>query len=244
MTSDQAPARPAATVLLLRDRPALQVLMVERSQGAVFGSALVFPGGKLDAEDGSDGWLPHVLASAGLEPDERALRIAGWREVYEETGLMASGAAPAPGVAAGSFLDVVREGGWRLDLGALVPLARWITPDFARTRFDTRFYLAGQDQGEAVCDGSETVWAQWLEPAQALALGERGERKLLLPTRANLRWLAERSSTAQALADAAAAGPMGPVQPRREMTVDGAWLVLPEGLGYPPVRERLPDQFQ
>jgi 8-oxo-dGTP pyrophosphatase MutT (NUDIX family) len=245
MTSDAAVARPAATVLLLRDRPGLQVLMVQRARGAVFGSALVFPGGKLESHDGADDWLPHILAPADLDPEERALRIACWREAYEETGLLAAGGALGADVPAGaSFLDRVKAGGGRLDLGALTPLARWITPVFAKARFDTRFYLARLDDGEAVCDGMETVWAQWLAPAEALALGESGERKLLLPTRANLRWLAGHGSAAEALARAAASGPMGPVQPRRETAADGAYLVLPEGLGYPPTRERLPSQFQ
>ena len=241
MTIDAVAPRLAATVLLLRDRPNLQVLMVEHSQGAVFGSALVFPGGKLEGSDASADWLPHITAPAGLDPQERALRIACWREVHEETGLLPAGGAP---MADTSFLDLIRAGGDRLDLGALTPLARWITPDFAKTRFDTRFYLARLDDGEAVCDGRETVWAQWLTPAQALALGERGERKLLLPTRANLGWLAERSCAAQALADAEASGPLGPVQPRRETAGEDAWLVLPDGLGYPALRQLLPSQFQ
>ena len=42
--------KPASTVLLVRDAPGLEVLMVRRSAGMAFGaSAWVFPGGKVAA---------------------------------------------------------------------------------------------------------------------------------------------------------------------------------------------------
>lgn len=68
----------AATVVVLRDTAAgLEVLMLKRaSQLAFFGGAWVFPGGKVEPEDGD-------LANALL----RAARVAGARELFEEAGI-------------------------------------------------------------------------------------------------------------------------------------------------------------
>ena len=65
---------PAASVLLVRDTP-LEVLLVRRSAGAVFSSALVFPGGVVDSHDASEDWLPHVAGAELLETTERSFRI-------------------------------------------------------------------------------------------------------------------------------------------------------------------------
>ena len=54
--------RPAATILLLRDEPEFQVLMVKRHQQIDFASgALVFPGGKLHEGDADPAW-PNTAA--------------------------------------------------------------------------------------------------------------------------------------------------------------------------------------
>ena len=68
---------PAATVVLLRDaKGALEVLLLRRnSQLAFHGGAWVFPGGRIDAEDG------------GAGGDEGAARRAAAREAREEAGL-------------------------------------------------------------------------------------------------------------------------------------------------------------
>ena len=48
--------QPAATVLLVRDskEDGVEVFLVERASKANFGGAFVFPGGKVDPEDGLD----------------------------------------------------------------------------------------------------------------------------------------------------------------------------------------------
>jgi 8-oxo-dGTP pyrophosphatase MutT (NUDIX family) len=72
--------RPAATAIVLRDGPGatgLEVLMLKRAaQLTFFGGAWVFPGGRVDPEDGD---LVNAL------PD--AARIAAGRELFEEAGL-------------------------------------------------------------------------------------------------------------------------------------------------------------
>ena len=47
--------QPAATGLLVRDaKDGVEVFLVERASKANFGGAFVFPGGKVDPEDGLD----------------------------------------------------------------------------------------------------------------------------------------------------------------------------------------------
>ena len=81
--------KPAATILILRDSPAFEVLMVKRHHQIDFASgALVFPGGKSHPGDHDPAWSDHVLGWDDFEPDQRALRIAAIREVFEEAGLL------------------------------------------------------------------------------------------------------------------------------------------------------------
>jgi 8-oxo-dGTP pyrophosphatase MutT (NUDIX family) len=70
--------RPAATVVVLRERESsLEVLLVKRAANmAFYAGAWVFPGGRIEPEDGD-------LARA----PEDAARRAGARELYEEAGL-------------------------------------------------------------------------------------------------------------------------------------------------------------
>jgi len=86
-----------------------------------------------------------------------------------------------------------------------VPYAHWITPEGVPKRFDTWFYLAQANSAQlAVCDGWETVDAEWIAPAEAIRLAAAGERTVIFPTRMNLKLLAEASSGADAVARAKA----------------------------------------
>lgn len=95
------PARPAATIVLLRDAPAgVEILLTRRSRQAGFvPGAWVFPGGRVDGSDAT----PDVVARLdGLDPAEAAARLelheadppaiayylAALREAFEETGIL------------------------------------------------------------------------------------------------------------------------------------------------------------
>ena len=93
-------ARPAATTLVIRDvANELQVLMLRRSLAASFmPGSYVFPGGAVDAGDGStrtEGRCLETRADAALrvgieEPsrgDALAFMVAALRECFEECGL-------------------------------------------------------------------------------------------------------------------------------------------------------------
>lgn len=248
MTSSQpVDPVPAATMLLLRDEPEFQVLMVKRHHQIDFASgALVFPGGKPAAGDDAEHWADHCTGWDVLDPTQRALRIAAIREAYEEAGILLAdnndGSAfegscdPASRkvVEQGerSFLDVVREADVRLRLHGLSDFARWITPTFMNKRFDTWFYVARAPERQiAACDGYETVDAEWLSPAGALAMGEAGERTIIFPTRLNLELLTQANS-AQDCITRAEARTIEPVLPQIVQRDGKNFLTIPESAGY------------
>lgn len=252
---NDVPIKPAATILLLRDAPHFQVLMVRRHHQIDFASgALVFPGGKSHPGDHDPAWAGQVIGWDAFDADQRAMRIAAIREVFEEAGILLAqrrngepiGGEACPmdvrqAVDAGTtaFLDVVRDLDARLDLSALTTFARWITPPLTPKRFDTWFYVVrAPDDQLAACDGRETVDAEWIAPSEALRLGEAGERKVIFPTRMNLKLLAEAGDAADAVARASARE-IVTVQPQIQDRPHGRVLVLPPDAGYGVVEERL-----
>lgn len=104
--SDIPEARPAATVVLLRDgAQGLETLMLRRNKALIFaGGAWVFPGGSVDEAD---------LAAANGEV-ELATRIAAAREAQEEAGL-------APEVD-----DMVLLSHWTTPIGEPRRFSTWI----------------------------------------------------------------------------------------------------------------------
>ena len=247
--------KPAATILILRDDPQFEVLMVKRHHQIDFASgALVFPGGKTHAGDDDANWAGHVLGWDDFDAVQRGLRIAAIREVFEEAGILlarhtdgsAMGDDVAPmevrqAVDAGAtlFLAVVRDLDAKLDLHALTVFARWITPPLTPKRFDTWFYAAHAPADQlAACDGRETVDAEWIAPSEVLRLARAGERKVIFPTRMNVQLLAEATSAEDCLARARAR-PLVTVQPQVQSRDGGRVLVLPPDAGYGVVEEPL-----
>lgn len=178
----------AATVMLLREAPWLEVLMVRRGAGLAFGAnALVFPGGRLDRSDGDKAWREWAQGARDLPAFELGLRVAAARELFEETGVLLAGAGPAPGPAPealGPLGAALAQADARLDLGGVGTFARWITPTVMPKRFDTYFFIArAPEDCEPICDGHEAVDVEWIAPGRALALADKGERALMAPTR-------------------------------------------------------------
>ncbi len=258
--SDAARLSPASTILLVRDAAALEVLMVERHHQIDFASgALVFPGGKVAAEDASAAWREHVDSPSGLE--DTAFRIAAVREAFEESGILLARRREARGaerplvdasafvataearepIARGeaSFLEMIADLGLVLALDALVPFAHWITPAMMPKRFDTRFYLARTPEAQVeLCDGAETVDAVWITPHEALSAMREGRRKIIFPTRLNLEKLAESGDAEHAFA-AARARTIVTVTPRVEQRNGAPTLIIPAEAGYSVTEEPL-----
>ncbi len=261
---DAKPLIPAATVLLVRDAPALEVLMVERHYQIDFASgALVFPGGKTGLEDHDPAWTQAIPAGFAIVGAPLALRIAAVREAYEESGLLLArlrGAGPGAAlvgpermvepmaqraaIALGnaSFLAMIQEQGFELALDTLTPFARWITPKGLPKRFDTHFYIAHApaDQ-DAAHDGREAVEACWIRPSDALAAAAEGRRKIIFPTRLNVQLLAQSQSAGEAIAAAAARRPVT-VEPVIAPDAHGVLtLTIPADAGYGAVSAPLSD---
>lgn len=221
--SSPVPARPASTVLLLRDGPGgLEVFMVVRHHQIDFASgALVFPGGRVEAADA-------VLAGGDASA---AFRIAAIRETWEECGILL--ATPGTPLAAeGEFAAMLAERGLVPDAICLAHFAHWITPIPVPKRFDTHFFLAAApaDQ-DALHDGHEAVDSVWIRPVDALAEAEAGTKKIVFPTRMNLNKLARSNSVAEAFA-AARAKPVVTVQPIQRDTPEGRYLRIPIEADY------------
>ena len=225
-------ARPASTILLLRDSAAddegrggeIEVFMMVRHHEIEFSSgALVFPGGSVDSTD-RDIIARSELYSGGEGLDEAALgfRIAGVRETFEESGILLArprgskglvDAKTASRIAADhrvalterktTFLGILAETGMVLALDALVPYAHWVTPEGMSKRFDTWFFLAAAPPEQlGAHDGRESTDSLWLSPREAVAGGESGRFKLPFPTTRNLIKLGKQPSVRAALDDA------------------------------------------
>ena len=218
------PARPASTVLLLRDgRAGLEVFMVVRHRQIDFASgALVFPGGRVEESD---------KALAGGDA-ATAFRVAAIRETWEECGiLLAEKGATAN--AEGDFAAMLAERGLVPSVQALGHFAHWITPVEVPKRFDTHFFIAAAPEDQnALHDGHEAVDSVWIRPADALAEGIAGTKKLVFPTRMNLTKLARHNSVAEAFA-ATRARPVVTVLPELvSITPEGRILRLPREADY------------
>ena len=222
----------AASILLVRDAP-LEVLMVRRGANATFSSALVFPGGVVDAHDASEDWLPHVAGAESLEGAERSFRIAACRELFEETEvLICDGAGSKAGAEQRTYFDRIRAAKARIPLGSVIPFGHWITPEGGPKRFDTHFYLRRAPlDAAAKADGREIVAVEWVKPQDIIARALSGEREIMFPTLLNLMRLAESADVDSALT-AAAMRPHFTVLPRVERRGDSRFIVIPAAAGY------------
>jgi 8-oxo-dGTP pyrophosphatase MutT (NUDIX family) len=235
-------AIPAATLIVVRDRPgAPELLMVERAEGMAFAAgALVFPGGRIDQADRD------LAGELGVEADA----VAAIRETVEETAIPV-GLDPTPDAQLSDDLqqalagdrplrEALEQHGLSLDRSALTPFARWVPKFHAVRRFDTLFYVARAPEGSwtpRVIEG-ECAGAAWLSAADVLAREKRGEARLIFPTRRTLERLAQHSSFEEIRADALAHR-IDPVTPWVEEMDGEKFITIPDDLGFPVTRERL-----
>ncbi|TDG26623.1 NUDIX hydrolase [Paracraurococcus ruber] len=237
------PARPAATVLLVRDGDhGLEVFMVVRHREIEFaGGALVFPGGRVEEDD---------KTLAGPDPLD-AFRIAGIRETFEECGvLLARPKGGGPVVDATRLLGIealhrtrvakgeqplsamLAEEGLEPAADAMVHFAHWITPASRSKRFDTQFFLAAAPPDQvAVHDGHESEDSVWIRPLQAIEEANAGQRRLVFATRKVLEKLGRAATVAQALATARTARVVT-VMPEMLRTEQGWRLHIPAEADY------------
>src|SRR4051812_8383722 len=227
---DEVPARPASTVMLLRDvadadgtngTNGVEVFMLRRTTAAVFaGGMYVFPGGRVDPADGEEGSDDAYVIAAIRECFEEA----GVLLATDETGAMITDDHPA---LAPANRQAVYDG--EVDLralcaqhhlvpaiDALVWFSHWITPvGESSRRFDTRFFIATAPTSQLWAhDDNETVASEWVRPLDGLRRHQAGELVMMPPTLKSLEFLARHRNSASALDEARAVGRPEPIQPR------------------------------
>ena len=166
-------AIPASTVALLRDVDGgVEVCMLRRPGRSSFAAgAFVFPGGALDAADGSG---------------DEAYVVAGVREVLEEVGILIGGGAHGAGggdlaarigaarsklLAGGDLVTAITEHDLVIAPELLVYIGRLVTPQREGRRYDTRFFaLAAPDDQEVRVHAAEAVEGGWHRPEKMLDL--------------------------------------------------------------------------
>ncbi|HEY4374332.1 MAG TPA: NUDIX hydrolase [Burkholderiales bacterium] len=252
--------RDAATVLLLRPTGGhFEVFMVKRSGlSDVLGEAHVFPGGKIDLADATPAMLAQTEGAATIDavalneslPAERlaALYVAAARETFEEAGVLLARGVGARNLAAARarlnakepFAQVLADEGIKLDLAALTPWVRWVTPEFLAKRFDVRFFLAvAPSEQTAVHDDYEAIHSEWVAPRGFMARWERNEIKLAPPTYKSLEHLALFDSIEDVLVDARSRP--APILMPHSYERDGVReIVLPGDPGHPVAQHVLP----
>ena len=254
-------ARPASTILLLRDGASddkgrgeeIEVFMMVRHHEIEFSSgALVFPGGSVDAGDSDIIARPELYSGGeGNDSAELSFKIAAIRETFEESGILLARprssnelveAKQAAEIEARhraalserktTFLEVLADSGMVLALDALVPYARWITPEGMPKRFDTWFFLAAAPPEQlGAHDGRESTDSLWLSPREAIAGGASGRFKLPFPTTRNLIKLGKQPNVKAALDDARGK-PVVTVMPVMTRLNGGRQLRIPLEAGY------------
>jgi 8-oxo-dGTP pyrophosphatase MutT (NUDIX family) len=248
---EPAPARPASTVVILRDSAeGIEVFMVVRNHQIDFASgALVFPGGKVDKEDGDPAWT-ELAPQIPTAPD-RAFFIAAGRETFEEAGLVLARRRGSDNILDAdaaerlvetyrapllkgelSFADIVRREELALAGDLMVPFAHWITPEMVPKRFDTHFFLVAAPMAQAGAhDGGESTEGIWITPRQALADAGAGTRTLVFATRMNLEKLSRYATVTEAVA-VTRSQPIVTVMPKATNTPEGRLLHIPAEAGY------------
>jgi len=221
------PVQPAATVMLVDDRPDLHVLLVHRTAKVVFApDSWVFPGGRVDPEDHlddvdrlitglTDAEASHIL---GVERGGLAWWLAACRETLEEAGILLAADATIDGNGADGtdtiarmraelaadesvFGDLLLAEGIVLDATLVEEVARFITPPGPPRRFDARFFIAQAPPGqEPSHDEGEIVNWDWVRPGDALHRWADGDMAMMSPTVRMVACLARYHSVGEAMA--------------------------------------------
>ncbi len=222
--------RDAATVMLVRDAPELEVFMLRRNHDSVWiAGASLFPGGAVDDHDRDESWATRSRSWTD-ERASRALGLAGGglgffvgaiRETFEEAGVLLAHDRHGRPVDGGTeelhserdalnagqtdFAGVVARHDLVLATDELQVFSHWVTPPGGPRRYDTWFFVAPAPPGRYRHDEVELIESAWVRPAAALAAADEGTIDLILPTRRNLEAMA-RFDAAGELLDAARRG--------------------------------------
>ena len=247
--------RDAATVILVRPGPEVEVFLLRRTKALEFApGACVFPGGSVDERDAElaiaeTGWVGPAPADLGQLLGISAERVcalvcAAVRETFEESGVLLAGPSPTELVQDNAMEDrqalldgslsmgeLLSRRGLKLRADLLTPWARWITPEISPRRFDTWFFAAALPPGQLAAAGpGEADSGTWWRPSAALEAARAGEITLLPPTAVTLAELAAYPDMGGILGESRM---ITPLMPTVVVEDERAWLAMPPATEYP-----------
>jgi 8-oxo-dGTP pyrophosphatase MutT (NUDIX family) len=223
-------ARPASTVILLRDgAEGIETFLMRRATTMAFAPRMhVYPGGRVDPSDYaapidfgvSDAQVDALAERASTDAAGLvALYSCAIREIEEEVGI--------------TLVEADPHGRLVVD-PALLPIAdHWVTPELEPKRYDVRFFVAVVPAGQdAELTTTEADGAFWVTPADALLARAAGDMAMLPPTEATLRYLTGFVQSRDVLVDAARRS-VAPLLPRRIVGDDGTarWVMVHDRTG-------------
>jgi 8-oxo-dGTP pyrophosphatase MutT (NUDIX family) len=242
---DYAPARPSATICLLRDSPSFEVLMVRRSPTSKFmPRAWVYPGGVTDPID--SGVLARRLLP-GAPADLQPAMAAAVRELVEEVGIWLTEdpvVAPAGAVRpeGSDVYAAASVAGATFATARLVHFANWITPTMLPKRFDTHFFAAPVPRGAvAAPDEAEIDRVEWVTPSVAIQRAASDEWQVSPPTIRTLEDLGRHNGFDEFAAAVARAGPVVAKRPRLRVDAGVIEAVAPGDPGFDDLEDLPPD---
>ncbi len=183
-------------------------------------------------------------------PEEDALGFftAAIRETFEEVGILLGGRVSGDFISFHdknvrvryseyrrrlyaseiTLADIASEEGIVFFPDTLVPYAHWITPEFEKMRFDTRFFLAKlPPEQRPVADAMELTESLWVTPKNALEMHCSKEIMLMPPTLKTIEELSVFKNIDDLFA-ATANKEIYPILPQ----LDGEFLLLPHDPDY------------
>lgn len=246
-------------MLLCRDTPdGIETFMVVRHEQIDFASgALVFPGGKVTDEDGSDA-IRERCHGVESGDDFIAYKVGAIREAFEESGILLARVAGSGEFISGdrleglkhyretlasgetSLLEFLQSEDLTLACDCLHRFAHWVTPEMMPKRFDTHFFIATAPHTQvAAHDGSESVDSVWITPERVLAEADQGKWTVIFPTRLNLLVLGQSETMVKAVAEARNRK-IVTVMPWMEKRDGETFLCIPPEAGYPFSTTKMP----
>ena len=131
-----------------------------------------------------------------------------------------------------TFSEIIKAEALIVATDLLIPFAHWITPISGRRRFDTHFLIARTPFGHVAShDGSETLDTIWIPPKTAIEDAEAGKRRVVFPTRMNLKKVSE-SNDVDTVINLARKTPVVTVLPEVYEVDGGRHLKIPIEAGY------------
>jgi len=143
----------------------METLLLKRNKEMAFGSAWVFPGGKIDSED--------YLQSASSQQLSSLAAVDS--TLYDHDEVIAAFHA--------AVRESKEEAGVDIDAADLVLMSCWTTPVLGdRPRFRTWFFVGEIGNQPIVVDGNEMTDYRWIQVSDAIDMSVVRELGMLPPT--------------------------------------------------------------